>query len=34
MNYPVVKGVGYALIHTPDMIIHNEHTNYRKDYKS
>jgi hypothetical protein len=23
MNYPVVKGVGYALIHTPDMIIHN-----------
>lgn len=23
MNYPVLKGVGYALINTPDMIIHN-----------
>ncbi|QEK11850.1 glycine reductase [Crassaminicella thermophila] len=23
MNYPVIKGAGYALIHTPDMIIHN-----------
>ncbi|MBF8981961.1 ketoacyl-ACP synthase III family protein [Lutibacter sp. B2] len=23
MSYPVIKGAGYALIHTPDMIIHN-----------
>lgn len=23
MMYPVLKGVGYALIHTPDMLIHN-----------
>lgn len=23
MSYPVLKGAGYALIHTPDMIIHN-----------
>lgn len=23
MNYPVVKGAGYVLIHTPDMVIHN-----------
>lgn len=23
MSYPVVKGAGYVLVHTPDMIIHN-----------
>lgn len=23
MNFPVIKGAGYALVHTPDMIIHN-----------
>ena len=23
MNYPVLKGAGYALVHTPDMIMHN-----------
>ena len=22
MNFPVIKGAGYALVHTPDMIIH------------
>ncbi len=23
MNYSVVKGAGYTLVHAPDMIIHN-----------
>jgi len=23
MTFPVIKGAGYALVHTPDMIIHN-----------
>lgn len=23
MSYPVIKGAGYALVHTPDMIMHN-----------
>ncbi|QXM05682.1 glycine/sarcosine/betaine reductase complex component C subunit beta [Crassaminicella indica] len=23
MSYPVIKGAGYVLVHTPDMIIHN-----------
>ncbi|KDR93732.1 glycine/sarcosine/betaine reductase complex component C subunit beta [Peptoclostridium litorale] len=23
MNYPVLKGAGYVLVHTPDMIMHN-----------
>lgn len=23
MSFPVIKGAGYALVHTPDMIIHN-----------
>jgi len=23
MNYPVIKGASYALVHTPDMIMHN-----------
>lgn len=23
MTFPVVKGAGYILVHTPDMVIHN-----------
>lgn len=23
MNYPVIKGAGYILVHTPDMVLHN-----------
>nr|AAB22186.1 glycine reductase Pc component 57 kda subunit [Eubacterium acidaminophilum, Peptide Partial, 23 aa] [Peptoclostridium acidaminophilum] len=23
MNFPVLKGAGYVLVHTPDMIMHN-----------
>ena len=26
MNYPVFKGAGYILVHTPDMIVRNGST--------
>ncbi len=39
MNYPVVKGSSYVLVHTPDMIMHSgttqtgeRHSNPESEY--